>query len=258
MSRKLIGLWFLAALAIWGCAGQDKGEAVEASPVDTVEILQDSQAIFPPPELPPPPPPMSEFERTFRDSGLVDIQEFIPGILVELMYSTEDNFVETDVYGDLTKCFLRPEAAEKLKLAQTSLQEEYPELTLLVYDGTRPHRVQAHMWEVLDVPFKRNYLAPPWEGSIHNYGCAVDLTVANLEGEPLDMGTPFDFFGKLAQPQLEKRLLASGELTEAQHENRLILRKTMKAAGFYDIRTEWWHFNAFPSRTVKSRFTRIP
>ena len=213
---------------------------------------------------PPPPPPIdttpaiSEYEQTFIDSGLVDIQAFIPGIKIDLKYSTTDNFVHTDVYGDLEKCYLRVDAAEKLKKAQELLQEEHPGYSLLVFDGVRPHRVQYKMWEVLDVPNKRNYLSPPDKGSVHNYGCAVDLTVVDSLGEQLDMGTEFDYFGELAQPQLEAQMMAKGELTEEQHANRLILRNAMKKAGFHMIRTEWWHFNAFGSKTVKHRFNIIP
>ena len=175
-----------------------------------------------------------------------------------MKYSTTDNFVHADVYGTLEKCYLRGEAASKLKKAQTILKEAHPNYSLLIYDGVRPHRVQQHMWDKLDVPYKRNYLSPPSKGSVHNYGCAVDLTIADSTGVALDMGTPFDFFGPLAQPQLEKKMLAEEKLTPEQHANRLLLRKTMKKAGFYDIRTEWWHFNAFASREVKRRFTRIP
>ena len=220
----------------------------------------------PPPvtDAPPPvvidttPPPIGALEQTLIDSGLLDIQKEIPGIRVQLMYSTTDNFVHQDVYGDLERCYLRVEAVEKLKQAQSLLQAEHPGWSLLVYDGVRPHRIQTLMWEQLDIPFKRNYLAPPWEGSVHNYGCAVDLTIADEKGVPLDMGTPFDFFGKEAQPQLEALMLSQGKLTEAQIDNRKLLRSVMKRAGFYDIHTEWWHFNAVANATARQRFTRIP
>lgn len=204
------------------------------------------------------PKPMSEFERMFRDSGLVDLEEYIPGIQIDLKYSTKDNFVSADVYGDLDKCFLRQEAADKLKQAQSLLKEKHPGYSMLVYDGVRPFRVQQLMWDSLHIPNKRNYLAPPSEGSVHNYGCAVDLSIADSLGKQLDMGTPFDFFGELAQPQLEAQMLANGKLTKDQYANRLLLRSCMKKAGFFDIKTEWWHFNAFGNATVKSKFTRIP
>lgn len=249
--KPFLAVSFLLAFAMTSCQDSD-------STAQTTVPTADS--------IPPPPPPVeidttpaiSEYEQTFIDSGLVNIEEYIPGIRIDLKYTTTDNFVHADVYGDLDKCYLRPEAADKLKKAQALLQEKQPSYSLLVFDGVRPHRVQYKMWEVLDVPNKRNYLSPPDKGSVHNYGCAVDLTIADSLGQQLDMGTEFDFFGELAQPQLESRMLAKGELTEAQHENRLLLRNVMKKAGFHPIRTEWWHFNAFGSKTVKHRYTIIP
>lgn len=207
---------------------------------------------------PEPPKPMSEYEKMFRDSGLVDLEEYIPGIKIDLKYTTRDNFVKADVYGDLEKCFLRKEAAEKLKKAQALLHEKHPGYTLLVFDGVRPFRVQQFMWDSLHIPNKRNYLAPPSEGSIHNYGCAVDLSIADSLGKELDMGTPFDFFGELAQPQLEGQMLANGKLTKEQHAHRMLLRTLMRKAGFFDIKTEWWHFNAFGSSAVKRTYSRLP
>ncbi|MEM6271182.1 MAG: M15 family metallopeptidase [Bacteroidota bacterium] len=254
MKRKLMAFVLGAGILCAGCGGPEA-----ATPPKPDSLVQ---PVGPDPAPPPPPidtvPPMSEYERTFIDSGLVEVQEFIPGIRVDLKYSTSDNFVSADVYGTLDRCYLRGEAAEKLKQAQALLQESHPGYSLLLYDCTRPHRVQQVMWDQLDIPYKRNYLAPPSEGSVHNYGCAVDLTLTDSTGTPLDMGTPFDFFGPLAQPQREAEMLRTGQLTETQHKNRLLLRRTMRQAGFYDIRTEWWHFNAFTNRTTKSRFTRIP
>jgi zinc D-Ala-D-Ala dipeptidase len=201
---------------------------------------------------------ISEYEQEFRDSGLVDLEEYIPGIRIDLKYTTTDNFVHADVYGDLTKCFMRKEAADKLKKAQELLQQERPGYSLLVFDGVRPFRVQQLMWDSLHIPNKRNYLAPPSEGSVHNYGCAADLSVADSLGKELDMGTHFDFFGELAQPKFEGQMLANGKLSKEQHSNRLLLRRVMKKAGFFDIQTEWWHFNAFGSSSVKRMFTRLP
>lgn len=197
-------------------------------------------------------------EQSLLDSGLIDIQKAIPGIQVNLKYSSTDNFVKEDLYGVLTRCYLRKEAVTKLEKAQAELQRLHPGWSLLVFDGVRPHHIQVQMWEKLDIPFKRNYLAPPWEGSVHNYGCAVDLSVVDSLGVELDMGTPFDFFGKEAQPQLEGMMLAQGKLTETQLENRKLLRGVMKKAGFYDIQTEWWHFNAVANAVAKHKYSQIP
>ena len=197
------------------------------------------------------------FEATMQKQGLVDVQEIEPSILVELKYSTTDNFVGKDVYGDLTRAYLQPMAARKLAKASQYLQEHHPDLRLLVYDAARPRQAQWNLWNALpDVPEqeRRKYVADPREGSIHNYGCAVDLTVATADGKPLDMGTKYDFFGEMAYPSREAALLKAGKLTKAQLDNRLILRTAMLQAGFTRIEYEWWHFNALSRERSKATY----
>lgn len=245
-------IWLLGiAFSIAGCE-ESENHSSETPITDTIVKVVET-----PPVPEPEPEPVSEYEITFQDSGLVDIQSLDASILVDLKYSTEDNFVGVDVYGSLTKCYLREEVAIKLVRAQEILQESNPGYHLLVFDCCRPRRVQKKMWDSLDVPFKRNYLAPPWEGSVHNYGCAVDLSLADSLGKEVDMGTPFDFFGPEAQPQLESQMIAKEKLTQVQYENRLILRNTMKKAGFYPILTEWWHFNALLTQNAKQKYSII-
>ena len=73
---------------------------------------------------------------------------------------------------------------------------------------------------------------------------AVDLTICDKSGKPIDMGTAFDFFGRAAGINKEKELVEQGVLTKQQVKNRELLRKVMVHAGFLTIRGEWWHFNA--------------
>ena len=198
-----------------------------------------------------------EEEQELVNKGLVDIRVIDPTILVELKYSTTDNFTKKDVYGDIDDCFLQPLAAQKLKKASELLRKNYPNLRLLIYDGVRSRKVQWKLWNALpDVPpkLRKDYVANPEEGSIHNFGCAVDLTVANADGTPLDMGTKFDFFGELAYPRLEQQMLNEGKLTQAQLDNRLILRKVMTKAGFEGITSEWWHFNALSRKNAGRKY----
>ena len=101
------------------------------------------------------------------------------------------------------------------------------------------------------------YVADPEKGSIHNFGAAVDVSIVDQEGNLLDMGTPFDYFGDLAQPRYEDRFLKEGALTKKQIENRRLLRKVMKEAGFQTIPDEWWHFNAFSPEEVKRRYAIV-
>jgi D-alanyl-D-alanine dipeptidase len=189
--------------------------------------------------------------------GLVEVQQAIPGILVELKYATTDNFMHKNVYGCLQKAYLQKEVVARLKKAQDYLSASHPGYHLLIYDATRPLSKQWDLWNALPQyppELRRNYVANPAEHSIHNYGSAVDLTVADEQGRPLDMGTPFDFFGEMAYPSREKDLLASGKLTKEAYSNRLILRKAMVRGGFMPIEYEWWHFNAFSRAEAKRRF----
>ncbi|MEC9376790.1 MAG: M15 family metallopeptidase [Candidatus Neomarinimicrobiota bacterium] len=193
-------------------------------------------------------------------NDLVNIQELDPTIIVELKYSTTDNFMNMDVYGDLEICYLRKAPAQMLVEAHTSLKGSYPNLRLLVYDGLRPRSIQWKLWKTLvDVPEaeRTQFVADPRSGSIHNFGAAVDLTLADSSGNPLDMGTKYDYFGELAFPTLEDSLLTIGQLTNKQISNRHILRKIMQDAGFSPITTEWWHFDAFPYQVTKSKYEII-
>ena len=200
---------------------------------------------------------IGELEKSLIAAGLVDIENIIPGVFVDLKYSSTDNFFGKDVYGDLYRCYLQPEVARMLKVAHEKLQENHPELTFLIYDGVRPLSVQQILWDNLDKPdsIKPLYVADPKIGGLHNYGVAVDLTLALLEtGEALDMGTPYDYFGYPAYPDREAQMLKEGKITQTHIDNREILRTAMKAGGFTGIGSEWWHFNAFSRKEAAERF----
>ncbi|MEE9504335.1 MAG: M15 family metallopeptidase [Thermodesulfobacteriota bacterium] len=190
----------------------------------------------------------------YNVEDVVDIRDINYRILVKLAYSTTENFLYEDVYGDLQTCYLRKAAAEKLDKAQTLLEEKRKGYRLVVYDGLRPRNVQYKMWRLVKGTPQQEYVADPEKGSFHNFGAAVDLSVVDDEGSLLDMGTPFDYFGDLAQPRYEEQFLKEGKLTKKQIENRRLLREVMQEAGFQGIADEWWHFNAFSYDEVKSRY----
>jgi zinc D-Ala-D-Ala dipeptidase len=219
------------------------------------------------PAIEPPQSPMNKekisgeisiLEGRLIEEGLVDIQMLDPSIRVDLKYAKSHNFMGRNVYGKLTRAYLRPAAASKIVKASTVLQESHPELLLLVVDAVRPRSVQHKMWEiVVDTPMQR-YIANPYRGSVHNYGAAVDVSLYNVEtGKQLDMGTPVDYFGPLAHPNLEHEFLQEGKLTEEQIENRLILRNAMCDAGWIMLPIEWWHFNAFPLYYIRENYSII-
>jgi len=189
---------------------------------------------------------ISQFELNMIAAGMVDVQKLSPEIRVDLKYTTIDNYWKSDLYGNLSKAYLHVTAAEKLCKAQALLQNEKPGYRLLIYDAARPASVQQTMWETIDIhPSQKHlYLANPARGSLHNYGMAVDLTICDENGNPLDMGTEFDFFGHPAYSYLESYYLQTGQLNQQQYENRLYLANLMKRAGFSPSTTEWWHYNA--------------
>ncbi len=203
-------------------------------------------------EIKEPSPAKSSMALYLEEQGLVNIHTLDSTIQIDLKYATTDNFTKEILYDDLTEAYLHPIAAQKLTKAQQLLKEIDPDLSLLVYDAGRPMSVQKKMYEVVQGTPYRAYVADPGKTGLHNYGMAVDLTVCRSGGTALDMGTPFDFFGKAAGINEEEQLLNEGLLTREQINNRKLLRKVMTEAGFITIRGEWWHFNAVSRSEAKS------
>ena len=200
---------------------------------------------------------LNELELSFLKSGLVDVNHLDPEIAVKLKYSSTDNFTGANLYGGLQRAYLQREAAEMLAKASARLRELYPGYRLLVADAARPLSVQKVMYSFVKNTPRQWYIANPGRTSIHNYGAAVDLTILDSSGEKLDMGTPLDYFGPLAEPRREQEFLESGKLTEDQVANRGKLRDVMIYAGFIPLSIEWWHFNAFNRETTLSRYELI-
>lgn len=202
-------------------------------------------------------PEMLTLEARLVDMGFVDVQTLAPDIRVALKYASGDNFMRAAVYGDFKKAYLRKDAATKLALANRYLKEIRPDLTLLVGDALRPRSISQKMWSFLSGTQMQRYVANPRGGSMHNYGCAVDITICDIRGKQLDMGTPLDHFGELSQPRYEKKFLREGRLTKEQVENRQLLRKVMRQAGFNDIQLEWWHFEAFDKKLIRKTYSIV-
>jgi D-alanyl-D-alanine dipeptidase len=153
------------------------------------------------------------------------------GFVLDMRYATTDNFVDHVIY-ECGRCFLRPNVARQLKKVNKQLQKKGYRLKL--FDCYRPLAVQWELWE--EVPDPR-YVADPKEGSMHNRGMAVDLTIIDEEGDELDMGTNFDHFGWRAYHS------STPKLSKTIQFNRKLLKQQMEKAGFQPIRTEWWHYS---------------
>ncbi len=194
------------------------------------------------------------------DNGLVNVINVDSTLIVDLKYSSTENFMDTDMYGCLNNCYLQPAVAKKLKIAQDYLKSINPDLSLLIWDGTRPRSVQEFMWNSLEMPNneKRNFVSDPKSGSLHNFGAAIDLTLATTKDSvPLDMGTEYDHFSVLAWPIKEKEMLKNNRLKKIHIHNRKLLRKIMSKAGFSILQTEWWHFNSMTRDEAAKKYTII-
>lgn len=255
MTKNLI--FVLLSLLVFSCSIEREKEELNADkvPKDTTlsldlvdDVLQEE-------------PVISELELKLIEAGLVNVQDVDSTIQVDVKYASTDNFMGIVLYDGFHKVYLQSEVAEKLSIAQKALKNIDENLTLLVFDGARPRSVQQLMWDALDtipVNERTKFVSNPKNGSIHNYGCAVDLTIANVaSGEWLDMGAGYDDIRKIAYPRHEEHYLKLGELTNQHIENRKLLRKVMKQGGFWVIQTEWWHFNAYTRDKAKQLFEII-
>ena len=203
-----------------------------------------------------------DFDAKMQEYNLVDIQTLAGAedIVVELKYSTTDNFVGKDMYLDLDRAYLTPDFAQKVIRAQQILRERNPQLTLLIYDAARPISVQRYMRKLVEGTKFQDFVADGTKGGRHNYGVAVDLTIATNQGVPLDMGAGFDDFTDAAavkgtsdtNDQANRNikvytayinsLVKRGLISQQAANNRLLLVEVMIEAGLYPYRREWWHY----------------
>ena len=194
-----------------------------------------------------------------KKQGLVDVTVVDTTLRVHLYYATTDNFMKHAVCKGLTRAWLHPKAAAMLHKASRLLHTEHPHWHLLIYDAARPMSVQKTMWALVRGTGNTNYVSNPAHGGgLHNYGMAVDLTLMNDHGQPVPMGTPFDFFGPKAHINNEAFLLSSKQITKEEYNNRQLLRRIMKQAGFRTIVYEWWHFNACSRGEARAKYALIP
>jgi D-Ala-D-Ala dipeptidase len=190
-----------------------------------------------------------------RAHGLVDVQVAAPRIQVQLKYATKDNFTGVNMYGSLRKAYLHPNLAKALARAQELLEKEHPGYRFFVYDAARPLSAQRRMYEQVAGTPKRIYVAHPRRGGRHNYGVAVDLTIIDEKGKPLDMGSPFDHFGDRAHLGNERTLVRSGLYTPEVPQNRALLKRILGQVGLRPYNKEWWHYQErMPMPEVRRRY----
>lgn len=168
----------------------------------------------------------------------VEVTSLYKDFILDMKYATSDNFLKRAVY-DCPKCYLRKSTARALvKVAKELKKQGY---YIKLFDCYRPLEVQKKMWKILP---GTHYVADPKKGSKHNKGAAVDLTLVDSSGKELDMGTPFDFFGKEAHHNYQGH-------SEKVKQNRQLLKTIMDKYNFRSIYSEWWHYEYRPERHSK-------
>lgn len=168
-----------------------------------------------------------------QTSDLVELVRIDPSLRLDIRYATANNFLGFPVYPE-PRAFLQRDAAEAIKAANAELRQQG--LGLLILDAYRPHHVTRLMWERTPES-KRAYVADPAQGSRHNRGAAVDLTLVDLAtGKPLKMPSMYDDFSKRAHHDFQ------GASPEALA-NRARLKKLMEKHGFQALSNEWWHYD---------------
>lgn len=199
----------------------------------------------------------SRTEHYLDSLGMVNVGKSDPSLKIDLMYTRADNFTGKVLYDDLHEAYLHPEAAEALVKAQILLKELHPGYSLIVYDAARPMSVQQKMWNVVKGTSRNIYVSNPARGGgLHNYGLAVDVSIADETGRPLSMGTKVDHLGKEAHIDTEAAMVQQGIITAQDRRNRQLLRRVMTEAGYKPLRSEWWHFN-FRSREEAKRNYKV-
>ena len=154
-------------------------------------------------------------------------------VILDIKYATENNFTGKKIYNS-SKVFLHENAAKKLLIA--SQYAKNLGYKIKIFDAFRPLDVQQSLYEQIN---DERYVSNPVTGvATHTRGVAVDLTLVDIHGDELDMGTEFDSFDDRAHQSPDIPNLSQNVLC-----NRIILAGIMSIAGFTPLSTEWWHYH---------------
>jgi len=220
---RLVRLCALLLLFSSSVASQDRPGIFRIQPVRPVEELRREALAARPPEE----------HGTFEKSELVDLTTLDPGIKLDIRYATRDNFLSTPVYSSARAFLQRPAAAALLRAHRELLKEGYG---LVIFDAYRPWYITKIFWDATP-PDKHQFVANPAEGSRHNRGCAVDLSMYDLRsGQEVEMTGVYDEMSERSYPTY------SGGTAE-QRSRRDLLRRAMEKQGFTVYDSEWWHFD---------------
>ncbi len=220
LARPRTLLAWALVLAVVACGGPSVFRITPVRPV--AELREEALRATPPHE-----------DGPFRPPELVELVSLDSTIHLDIRYASTRNFLGTPLYTQ-ARAFLQRPAAEALVRVHQRLEAQG--YGLLVHDGYRPWYVTKIFWDATP-PAQHEFVADPAEGSRHNRGCAVDLTLYDVRtGRPVTMPSLYD--------ELSPRAYAdySGGTAE-QRRLRTLLRRAMEAEGFTVYPQEWWHFD---------------
>lgn len=196
--------------------------------------------------------PLSPTAQYLDSLGYINIAEQDKNIFVSLMYARDDNFMGKVLYDDLREAYLHPDAISPLLKAQQLLQQAHPDYHLMIFDAARPMYIQQQMWDVVKGTRQQNYVSNPAHGGgLHNYGLAVDVSIANTQGDTIPMGTIVDHLGREAHTDFTA-------ISAEALQNRRLLIRVMREAGFRSLPSEWWHFNLVSRQVARDKYKLIP
>jgi len=203
--------------------GAEEGETFQIVPLRSPRELREEALAADPPEE----------EGEFLPSELVEMVTLDPTIRLDVRYASTNNFMG-EVFYSSPRAFLQRPAAEAVVRAHEWLNARG--YGLLLHDGYRPWYVTKMFWDATPEAL-RNFVADPASGSRHNRGCAIDLTLFDLEsGEVVVMPAGFDEMSPRSHADYPGG-------TSRQRWYRELLRDAMEAQGFAVYADEWWHFD---------------
>ncbi len=220
----LIGIGLFLSLYFYGCKERSPQRQDDNVPEEKIKVFDSVVVVEKPVEV-----KLKSFEG-LADTSFIRLADYSADFAYDMRYATENNFLKEKVYA-CAECYTRVKTAKALLRANKELMDQG--VRIKFFDCYRPRSVQYKMWAIVSNP---QYVADPKKGSIHNRGGAVDITLVTLDGDELDMGTDFDFFGRKAYHD-------NFDLPQNILDNRKLLKETMEKHGFWSVRSEWWHYN---------------
>jgi len=169
----------------------------------------------------------------FRKSDLVELIKLDSTFKLDIRYATGNNFAGRPVYTE-ARAFLQRPAAQSLVEVNSELKRLG--YGLAIFDGYRPWSVTKIFWDITSKE-NRKFVADPQKGSMHNRGCAIDLTLYEIaSGKEVNMTGEYDEMSERSYPGYKGG-------TDEQRRMRDLLRSKMEANGFAVNEYEWWHYD---------------